>query len=264
MPPRTKARRRYKRRLYKKGYKRRSTKASRSFVKKVQKIIHKNAETKQAFTGISNVSFNSGVTSVADNYRIFPQINQGTADNARIGDQIRAQKLTVKGCIVYDPSTGDYGSYANTRLAVRMMVVMPKNLRDYASVDGAYSSWQNILLKKGGTTSQFTGVVSDLWAPINTDAITKYYDKVFYIQGTYQATAAGSTQLLGSTKFFSKTFKYRNKLIRYDNAVGSGLIPSNFAPTLILGYVHLNGGSPDVLTTAIKVSYDAILDYEDV
>ena len=38
------------------------------------------------------------------------------------------------------------------------------------------------IVKKGGTQTAFTGVVSDLYAPINNDAITTYYDKLIYIQ----------------------------------------------------------------------------------
>jgi len=236
---------------------------SKAFTKAVQKIVHKDVETKQAYTAIASTGFNSGISGSGDNFRVMPNINQGTADNSRIGDQIRAQSITLKGALVYNPSLGSYGAYANARLAVRVMVVQPKNLTDYASVDGAAASWQNILLKKGGTTSPFTGVLNDLWAPINSDAITKYYDKVFYLQGTYQATAVGSSQLLGSTKFFRHTFKLRNKLLRYDTNIGSGLIPTNYAPTLIIGYAHMDGSSPDVASTAISVSYDSIVNYED-
>lgn len=239
-------------------------KLSKPMVKAIQSIIHKDAETKQAYTSIVSTQFNSGISGSGDNFQILPNVNQGTADNSRCGDQIRGQSLTLKGAIVYNPSTGVYGTYSNTRLAVRLMVVQPKNLTDYASVNGAALSWQNILLKKGGTTSAFTGILNDLWAPINTDAITKYYDKVFYIQGTYQATAVGSSQLLGSTRFFKHTFKLKNKLLRYDNSIGSGLYPTNFAPTLIIGYAHMDGSAPDTVSTAISVSYDSIFNYEDM
>lgn len=245
-----------------KGKRGKMAKPSKSFAKKVQAIVSKNAETKQAFGNLQNVAFNSGISGSADNYQVLPSINQGTADNSRIGDQIRAKSLTIKGAIVYNPSVGTYGTYYNARIACRLFIVMPKNLQDYASTNGA-PGWQNWLLKKGGTTSGFTGALSDLWAPVNTDAITCYYDKIFYLNGTYQQTAAGSTQLLGSTKFFTKKFNLRNKLLRYDSSIGSGLTPTNWAPTLLLGYAFMDGSSPSSLTTSVTLSYDSVFDYED-
>ena len=47
------------------------------------------------------------------------------------------------------------------------------------------------IVKKKGTQTAFTGVVSDLYAPINNDAITTYYDKLIYIQNPYIATNIG-------------------------------------------------------------------------
>lgn len=248
----------------KRPYKKRAMKSSTRFTKAVQRIIHKDAETKQAFTNLVPTSFNSGISSLGDVIQVLPNVSQGTADNGRIGDQIRAQSLTVKGAVVWSPSVGSFGTFANSRLGVRIFIVQPRNLTDYTSVNGAYSSWQNILLKKGGTTSAFTGQLSDLWAPINSDAIIKYYDKVFYLNGTYQSTAVGSTQLLGSTKIFSHTFKLRNKLLKYDNTIGSGITPVNYAPVMLIGYCHMDGSGPDTVSTAVVAMADMILNYEDM
>lgn len=238
-------------------------KPSKVFAKKVLSVIHKQAETKQAFTQLDPTNFNSGVNSSGDCIKVLPSINQGTADNSRIGDQIRGQSLTVKGAVVWSPSVGSFGTFSNARLGVRVMIVQPKNLTDYSSALSSPTSWLNILLKKGGTTTAFTGLLPDLWAPINTDAITKYYDRVHYINGTYQSTAVGSTQLLGGIKIFKHTFKLRNKLLKYDTGVNSGLYPVNFAPFLLIGYCHMDGSGPDSVSTAVTAMCDMIFNYED-
>lgn len=240
-----------------------TVKPSKTFTKKVKKILHQQVETKQAFMSLPSTAFNSGITAVGDIQNILPTTTQGTADNARIGDQIKGQRLTVKGAVVYNPSTGAYGTYPNTRIAVRMMVIQPKQFGDYSSIYNNFSTWSAYLLKKGGTTTNFSGTLSDLWAPINTDAITKYYDKIMYINGPYERTAVGGYQMLGSTKFFKINLKLRNKTIKYDQSVSSGLSPTNYAPILLFGYVHMDGSSPDTLSTAITCQFDSIFDYED-
>jgi len=237
---------------------RRASRPSKSFVKKVQQIIHKDVETKQAFTNQSNVYYNSGINSTGDIVAVLPAISQGTGDNARIGDQLRGQSISFKGALQLISPTS---VLSNCRVAVRMMVVQPKSLSDTGVVI-ANPSWLTYLLKKGGTTTAFTGILSDLWAPINVDAITKYYDKVVYLNSAYNPVNGQST-LGNSIKFFKHTFKLRNKLLRYDSSVSSNIYPTNYAPVVLIGYVHMDGSSPDVLTTAVSMSFDSIFNYED-
>lgn len=258
MPYKTKGRRRqYKRRrLYKKGAKR-----SKGFKKAVQRIINKNAENKESFTNISNVTFNSGINSAADIQWVVPDMTQGSADNQRIGHQIRARYLTVRG---YVASNLTYTTSNQCRLGIRIMIVQPK---PYPSADSVYdnaTTWQAGLLKKGGTTTNFTGVTSDLMAPINRDLITVYYDKVIYINTPYMITSEGSANTYNTVRFFSKKFKLRNKLLRYDVNNNSGLSPVNWNPVLICGYCHLDGSSPDTISQQIQVSYDSILNFQDI
>lgn len=243
--------------------KRTSSKSTKTFVKKVQAIIHKNVESKQGYHAVGPTSYNSGINAVGDATKLLPSISQGTADNQRIGDQLKGQSLTIKGAIVYNPSTGQYGTYANARLGVRMMIVQPKLYNNLDDVQSSTATWSAYLLKKGGSTAGFTGVMSDLWAPINSDAITKYYDRVFYLDAPYQATAVGSVTMGNSTRLFSISMKLRNKLIKYDSSISGGINPTNYAPVLIIGYVHMDGSSPDTLTTAIQLSYDTVFNYED-
>jgi len=237
--------------------------SSRAFRVAVQKVVSRVAESKLAFHSITAVNYNSGINVTGDAPRVLPSITQGTGDSNRIGDQLKSQSLTVKGAIVYNPSTGQYGTYANARLGVRMMIVQPRNFSNIDDVQSNAAAWMALLLKKGSSTAAFTGVLSDLWAPINSDFIIKYYDKVFYLDAPYQQTAVGSTLMGRSTKMFSIKLKTRNKILRYDQNVSSGASPTNYAPVLLLGYAHMDGSSPDTLTTAVQLSYDSVFTYED-
>jgi len=244
-------------------YKPKKAYSNKAFKKAVQAVVSANAETKQGFHSVTAENYNSGINVPGDVKRLMPSISKGDDDNQRDGDQVRAQTLTVKGAIVYNPSTGQYGTYANSRIAVRLMIVSP---RLYPNIDDAQTNsnlWTAYLLKKGGTTSAFTGILSDLWAPINSDGIIKYYDKVMYLDAPYQATAVGSTVMGKSTRFFSHSMKLRNKVIKYDSSVSGGIQPTNYGPVMILGYVHMDGSAPDTLSTAVQLSFDSIFNYED-
>lgn len=237
-----------------------------NLTKLIKNVIHDQVETKQAFTQFNPTWFNCGINSSGDACRLIPDITQSTADNGRIGDQLRARKFRVQGHILFAPQgSGQSDSYR--RIACRLMVVTPKTFSGYRSgVDNA-TTWMAYLLKKGGTTAGFTGIISDLYAPINSDAITTHYDKVFYmnqpsiISGTSSNTLP--LDLSNTTKFFDISFNCKNKVMKYDASIDSGLTPSNAGYILVCGYCFLDGSSPDTITTRIQLGYTSILDYED-
>lgn len=238
-----------------------SSKPTKSFAKKVMSVLNKNVEDKQAFTTAFN-SFNSGMTTApGDILQLIPNITNGTLDNQRVGDQIRGKVLSVKGWVSMTLSYLTAASSA--RIGVRMLVVQPKTLGDLTNIQANTGTWLSQLLKKGGATTAFSGAVSDLQAPINTDAITKYYDKTFILTLPYVQTAVGEATTFNSVKLFKFTRRLRNKLIRYDAAVNSGLTPTSFNPVLLIGYVHLDGSAADTINTQIQMNYDSIFTYQD-
>lgn len=260
-----------KKTLKKRVYKKRKSpvKPTKSFVKKVQRIIHKDVETKSACTLFSLTAFNSGINSQNDLCQVIPTVTQGIQDNNRIGDQVRAQRLRIKGYI--QMAQGYSVTVSATRIGVRLMMVQPKNFTNYDGAYGNATTWLAGLLKKGGTTSGFTGVVSDLTADINTDLITCYYDKVMYLSLPYYFAGTGTTSvntvvtqdLRQGTRFFSINKLLRNKLLRYDSNAAIAQQPVNWSPFIIVGYVHLDGSAADVANTQISMAYDSYLDFED-
>lgn len=241
-------------------------KPSPIFTKKVKKILSDRVETKQACVIFPLTGFNSGINSSADICAVIPNITQGIQDNNRLGDQVTLQKLTIKGHMIL--TQGNSLSVANARIGVRIMMVQPKAYSNIDAIVANSSTWQNALLKKGGTTSAFTGATAaDLYAPLNTDVVTKYYDKIVYLSMPYYnvATSVGlvTQDLRQSTRFFSIVKKLRGKKVLYDSAFTTGAQPVNFCPVIVLGYVHLDGSAADVASTTVSLAFDSFLDFED-
>lgn len=240
------------------------------FTKNVKAVISAMTETKRAFhkSGDTMTMFNSGIDSNGDVLQVLPNIAQGTTDGQRVGEQIRAQSLNVRGYVKLNINSTDNSTKLPT-VAVRLMCCAMKNRPCYT--DAYYGGTQlATLLQKGTTTVGFTGVLSDLYAPINTEAFTVYHDEVIYLNQTYVA-AIGASQPSSrvpidakeTTKFFDFWIKCKNKKLLYDEDVGGGINPTNFGPFLCLGYVYLDGSSPDTLSTNVGMQYDSIFKYED-
>lgn len=233
----------------------------KTFKKKVQAIINKNVEDKQAYKNFSDINYNSGISSSADLNFLIPNIANGNTDSSRIGDQIHAKKLVIQGHMI---SNLTLSSYSDCRIGVRMMIVQPKSYIGYDAINSSASTWLAYLLKKGATTTAFTGSVSDFYAPINRDSITVYADKHFYVNAPYvPGSVTNDLSTRNSTKFFKISLKVKNKLLKYDTANNSGLTPTNYNPVLILGYCHLDNSTPDTITTQINLSFISTLDYQD-
>lgn len=267
--------RRYKKRTASKPVRKVVRKAVRrarnaAFKKRVLKAVRSNVETKQAFHTMAPTDFNSGIASAGDSLRIIPNVAIGTGDNARIGDQLHPQSLTLRGIIQMLPQGGNQGDGVR-KIAARVMIVTPKAFACWSSAYANSTTWQAYLLKKGGTVTQFSGAIDDLYAPINTDAITCHYNRVFYFnQSTYMSVGGSTSGTVASTqdnlvRFFKKTIKFGNtRLFKYDSNIDGGLTPANGpAYVMLVGYCFVDGTLPDTLSTRIRVQYDSILNYED-
>jgi len=256
---------RTKKRRFRKGRTRKRSRITKSFARKVGAVVNRGRETKQVYAALAATAFNSGISGTGDIQALVPNMGNGTAESQRIGNEVQAKSMTVRGSIVYNPSAGQFGTYANARLGVRLMIVQPKAYATSDAVYGFASTWLPELLRKDGTQVAFTGLLDDLYAPINTDVITCYYNKVFYLQGPFVSSATGSVQMIGATKFFSKKINFRGagKKLRYDANYNSGLSPTNYCPVMLLGYTHMDGSAPDVATTALQLNWSSVLNFTD-
>lgn len=246
-----------------KSYARYKKKPSASIVRTIKKVINKSTETKVANfnTGASLLKFNSGINSVADYYQVVPSIVQGPMINERIGDSIRAQSLRIKGYVKLDIITTASVPNVSTVL-VRLMVVSLKSKSNYDEVIGS-SSPLNGLIRRGGITTTFAGNLNDINAEINSELWTKHYDRKFYLSQDYLNTAVGAADIRNTVKFFNINIKCKDKVLKYDDGTSAGVLPTNFAPVLLVGYSFLNGTAPDTVNTAVGIYYDADLFFKD-
>jgi len=252
---------------YKAPYKKRAVKRnkvvkpSKTLVKQVQSIIAKNVEDKAAYIEAGAVLYNSVITTSGDIRFILPDVSQGVQEGNRIGDQLSAKRLTLNGLINMNLTFG--GSTNATRLGVRVFIVQPKLYMDRASITANANSWLPYLLRKGNSASAFNGTVGDLYAPVNSETVTTYYDKVHYLSIPYMLTQAGQQETAFSYRHFNKVFNLKGKKFLYDSNYSAGQYPTNFSPVILIGYAHLDGSTADTVNTQISLSFTSLLDYED-
>lgn len=263
----------YKSRRNRKALRARSQ-PSKKFVRSVKQIVKSLTETKQAFhnSGNSLTFFNSGIDSAGDMLQVLPNIAQSVADNGRIGDQIRSQNLNIRGYLKLNINAASGTAGDSTTLPnviARLMVVSIKARSNYTDAS-AGPGFLATLLKKGGTTVGFTGVLSDINAPINRDVFTVHADRKFYLNQDYVNAIGASVpsqylaqNIKDTVKFFNINVKCKNKVLKYDEDISGGLLPSNFAPIMLLGYSYLDGSAPDTISTNLGMQYISTLNYED-
>lgn len=240
------------------------------FTRNVKAIISSMTETKKAFHSSANTltMFNSGIDSNGDILQVLPAISQGTGDGARVGDEVRAQSLRVQGYVKLNVNAVD-SSTKLPSVAVRLMCVSFKNRPCYSDASLAGSQLIS-LLQKGTTTTGFTGLLSDLYAPINTEGFTVHHDEVIYLNQTYIA-AIGASQpssrvpidAKDTVKFIDFYVKCKNRKLHYDEDFGTGIYPTNFSPVMLLGYSYLDGSAADTVSTNVGFQYDTTFRYED-
>lgn len=252
-------------------YVRRSRKAStkkNSFEKRVLSVVRRNVETKQAWNNFPMTAFNSFATSAADLLQIIPNINKGTNDNQRIGDQIHPQVLKFRAIINMIPQDPSQ-SNSIRRIWARLLIVTPKMFANYNSAVANAATWIPTVLKKGGTTSGFNGDIQDANSPVNSDAITCHYDSgpLFFGQDIYYGpgtTGTATTYNCGTmTRFVNKTFRFGStRKFKYDDTI-SAVVPANEGYIALFGYGFCDGTAPESLVSRMQMQFVTTLDYED-
>lgn len=241
-----------------------------NFVKAVKAVINSQSEDKIAYhsSGSSLVMFNSGIDSTGDMLQLIPNIVKGTDVNERIGDSLTAKSLNVRGYLKLNTNDIIDGTKLPSVVA-RVMIVSLKYRKSYT--DSLYAYPLGGLLKKGGTTTSFSGLISDLNAPINRDLFTVHHDRKFYLNQSFMATPQGTTfastivatDIKNTVKFFNFNIKCKGKKLRYDSYIGNDIQPTNFNPIMLIGYSYLDGSTPDSVSTNLGVQYQADFSFED-
>lgn len=245
-------------------------KPSKYLNKTIQKVINKNEEDKIATAKFPITSFNSGINSSGDIIGVMPALNLGTNNANRIGNQIMAKSLMIYANLLVKntattTSLSDY--MPNSRIGVRVMIVQPKTVMNRPDVTNNQGAWLSRLLRDGASSVAFDGSLDNFYLPINTEAITKYYDKKFYFKSDSvylppTNTEAITIQTLNTVKRLNIPVISKLKKILFDQSFDASY-STNYTPVMLVGYCHLNGDSPDITTTAITMNFTSVLKYQD-
>lgn len=257
------ARKNLKKRPYstRKKISKKNAKPSKALKKAVESIMAKKTEDKTGYKEEAVVAYNSPISVSSDIKFLMPDVGQGAQEGNRIGDQLFGKRLIINGILGLDLS------YATARpacrIGVRVFMVQPKLYTDRASITANANSWLPYLLRKGNVATAFNGSVPDLYAPVNSEVVTTYYDKVHYLSMPYMATAAGQQETAFSYRHFKYALKMTNKKLLYDSNYQAGQQPTNYSPVILLGYAHLDGSSADTQNTQVTMQFNSWFDYED-
>lgn len=232
----------------------------------VNRVIHRNSETKFSSNQYGLTAFNSGISTNADLITVLPQIFVGTGQNDRISNKIRPVRLEITGYIAYytDAITGNNDA---RMLGARLFCFQDKTTRSYAN-----SIYNYNLLNLGGSSNNFTGTALNYVSPHNSEQFTFYADRKMVIQKpwgyTNNTTPSSTNAITGMDRSMFRPFKivltqkHLPAVIQYDQVDSLGY-PVNFAPYMALGYADLMNKTPDTTSTQLVMEFNSTLYYKD-
>lgn len=240
------------------------SKMSKSMVKAVTNIVktetQKDQETKVAYHQQNIIAYNNAIDTTADIRYCLPAVGTGVESNEKIGDELRAQKLRIQGHLLMAVQ----GSLNYCRIGVRLMIAQPKAYNDQISIFNNYNVWMPALLKKGAVNASFDGSISSLYAPINRDTMTCWYDELIIMTCPQMLTAVGQQDTAQTVKFIDFTLNLKKKKLKYNSAFNSDLYPINgYSPLILLGYAFLDGTAPAAGAQSVSMAYTSSLYFED-
>jgi len=234
-----------------------SSKPSKTFVKKVQRIIHKDTETKVVVYSSNATAFNQQINSTGDALRLMPQISNGTAENQKIGNVIRLQSLNIRGVLTF----AYQAAAVNSRIGVRLLVLKAKRFTDWNQSATDLATNYTRLLE--GSAAGFTGLVADFNTPINRDYFSVVKDMRMYISQSVNTAATAVADTVNTTKFINFNVPYSRRNIIFDQDF-SATEAVNYPYFMCLGYCKLDGSAADLpATTYLTLQYTATAKYED-
>jgi len=237
---------------------------SKNIKDEIKKELHKRIEDKQVYHSYPLTSHNSGIDVSGDAIQLIANMSKSVNEGGRIGNSIQCKRIRVTGHFIITTIGNETTSTYKHNIVVRLMCIKVKNFPEVSSAIGSYAFWMPSLLQKGNSTSAFTGLIDDLYAPINRDLITVKYDKLFRVsQGYYNTGDNTYPPSMDTCKMFDFTIKNK-KILKFDDFTNAGLTPINDAGyIMMLGYCFLDGTAPDTVSTSIKLAFNSAMYYED-
>lgn len=255
-----------KRKMYRKKRvsRKKSGKISKSFVAKVKKVIHRQAENKVWLAYGANNSISTASSTTPTNLQLVPNVSQGTGHANRIGDEITVQKAFVKGFVNLLP----YNSVSNPTvgpLYVKMWLFSVKNMTNSAAL--STSTVSSNFFEAGTSSTGFQGNMLDMILTENQQLVTIYKTKIVLLetgatQGSTYYNSAGAS--CGGNGRFSAPFYFsyakHMKRLKYDDT--SPAQPTNRNLWLAFQAVYADGTS--LALTPAEYHYSIRVEFEDL
>jgi len=262
----------YRRKASKRTFKRKSYAKKRSPLKKmIRREIARGRENKtKQFYQNNDPILGTDDSSLLD-LTIFPvapdsgflQIDQGVAQGSRIGNEITTKKLIFKGTIIPLP----YNAATNPN--PRPMQVKMWFLYDKTDPTGVPTPATNgDFFQFGGSNAGFTGTLSDLWKPINTDRYAVLAQREFKVgYGNYVGTYSSIPAQEGAQFYNNNDFKLNSnfkfdltkhipKRIKYNDNDSDPTTRSLFC--LCVAY---NADNSEIVVDRVQANMSWMLDY---
>lgn len=217
------------------------------FVRRVKRIINAQVERKMYVTYGANQTINTALGSTPTSLNLMPQISQGTAQEQRIGQQIKITRAWVKGFVNLLP----YNVSSNplsTPIWIKIWLLTAK-LTNSAGLSNTTISTG--FFEVGTDTVGPQGNMLDLAFPVNKDAFTVYKSKKINLGATY----ASGTGQVGTSGYFDNSkmsipfyFNYGRHFksqLKYndDSAALNGNYPYNRNCYLVFQAVYADGST---------------------
>lgn len=231
-----------------------------TFAKKVKAVISKQAEHKFVSFDSGLIPFNSGINAQNDVVQIIPASTQGIDAGSRIGNEITLKKFNIKGH--YLLSTANNAVSSSCRIGVRMMVLQAKRYNSFYDANISYGNHLPDMIRTGDAVRGFTGLISDLYLPLNREVYTVLYDKVQYVTMEVILSSTGATSTRDTVRLFNINLKVLNKKLRYEDSLSN--YPQNWGPFMCIGYAKMDGTAPDVAVNGISLQNISTMEFIDL
>lgn len=240
----------------KKSGKSRVSKATKNYVKRE---LHRNIENKEVIRYTANEGITSTLNATPIGIPCIPALSQGTAENNRIGNNVKCVKGTITGRVNLLP----YNATTNplsTPILVKMWLVRHLGINGQVAMSGL--SWTNFF-RGNGTTLGFQQSPLDMFLPINSDYWKVLATKTFKL-GAASATATGAVGTGGyfdnspmSVPFYFNFGKKLRKILKYseDNALN---YPTNDNCYVAVQVVNADGSS----TAVTPAEWHYVIDFK--
>lgn len=232
------------------------------FKKKVLSVIKSVTEDKSNLFYSDPYAVSPILNSVTDLRPIIPQITLGSANNQRIGDNIKGKYIDIKGHI--ELATSQQTSDGPTRVLVRLMVLSDKKI---SNMDQTNSLFLQNLIDYGSGQINMDGSLGNAnnirsaYMPLNRNVVTVHHEKLFYLNAPRQFNTTGTQFTNVNFENTIRLFKIRLKCSKILKYTDNSNFPQNYAPYLCACFFQLNGGANN--TSFVRIHYASELKYED-